>query len=91
MTEVEKRFIENEIHLSKKFSFERLGRQLNVIASCPDSFRIHPPATMQKNAKALYTHLIKFGYKNPHIENSLVHIQSRNLINDFLKFIGSQR
>lgn len=88
MDGLEKRFIENEIFLSKTFSFEKLGRQLNVIASCPDSFRIHPSVQMQENAKILYAHLIKFGYKNSQVEKSLVHIQSRNLINEFLITIG---
>ncbi|MCK6593645.1 MAG: hypothetical protein L6Q33_00425 [Bacteriovoracaceae bacterium] len=84
MTEIEKAFFENEVHLAKSFSLEKLGRQLNYLASCSKSFSNPPPEAIQKKANTLYWHLVKFGYQNSQIENTLVSYESRQLINEFI-------
>lgn len=84
MTEIEKRFLDNEVFLSTAFSFERLGKQLLYLSICPEDFTKKPSSEISRKAKIIREKLLsKGGVDNRH-ENTLIHIQAREIINQYL-------
>lgn len=84
MTEIEKRFWDNEVFLSKAFSFERLGKQLLYLSICAEDFSKKPSSEISRKAKIVREKLLsKGGVDNRH-ENTLIHIQARQIIDLYL-------
>jgi len=81
---VQKRFLEDQVLLNECPSFETLGRQLNFLANCPDSFEVEPSKETQLLARRYYDHLINHGQINENLEHSLIYLQSRRLVSSFL-------
>ena len=84
MTEIEKRFLENEVFLSTAFSFERLGKQLLYLSICPDSFTKRPSPEVSKKAQKIRDRLLSKGGVDDRHENTLILIQAREVINLYL-------
>lgn len=83
------KFLQNEILLKKEFSFELLCRQLVFLAKYAKELRLPEENVLSRKALVIRNSIIKNGYIDSRLVNTLLFTQARSVIDAYLEKVGN--
>lgn len=85
---IQDRFFNDNKFLEKKFSYDKVVRQMSYLFEFTDQFDFPPPEKIQKTAKILFTRLIDQEIVGESLQNTLIYIQARELTKEYISLIN---